>query len=47
MNVFVDNAAKAVLTVEKLTESREGKIGLWLGDESDGQFANLKITKKK
>lgn len=46
VNVFVDNAAKPVLEVEKLTESREGKIGLWLGDESDGQFANLKITRR-
>lgn len=47
VSVFVDNAAIPVLTVEKLTESREGKIGLWLGDESDGAFANLKITSKE
>lgn len=44
VSVYVNNAAQPSLVVEKLTESRDGKIGIWLGDNSDGDFANLKIT---
>ena len=47
VSVFVNEAAKPSLVVEKLTESREGQIGIWVGDNSDGSFANLKITAKK
>lgn len=47
VSVFVNDAAKPSLVVEKLTESREGKIGLWVGDNSDGGFANLKIISTK
>lgn len=47
VSVFVNDATKPSLVVEKLTESREGKIGLWVGDQSDGSFANLKITPTK
>lgn len=47
VSVYVDNSATPSLVIEKLTESREGKIGLWVGDYSDGAFANLKITKKE
>lgn len=44
VSVFVNAGEKPSLVVEKLTESRSGKIGLWVGDQSDGMFANLKIT---
>jgi hypothetical protein len=47
VSVFVNNNATASLVVEKLTESRAGKIGLWVGDQSDGDFADLKITPAK
>ncbi len=47
VSVFVNDAAEPSLTVEKLTASREGKIGLWIGDNSDGAFSNLKITTTK
>lgn len=47
VSVFVDNAASPSLVVEKLTESRMGNIGLWVGDQSDGAFANLKITSSR
>lgn len=44
VSVYVNNAKEPTLVVEKLIESREGKIGLWLGDKSNGDFADLKIT---
>ena len=40
--MYVDNANYPTLVVEKLVDSREGKIGLWVGDQSDGDFADLK-----
>ena len=46
VSVFVNSASDPSLVVEKLTESRSGKLGLWVGDQSDGSFANLKITTK-
>lgn len=47
VSVYVNDAAEPSLKVEKFTESREGQIGLWIGDNSDGDFANLKITSTK
>ncbi len=44
VSVFVNHALRPSLVVEKLTESRAGKLGIWIGDNSDGDFANLIIT---
>ena len=43
--VFVNNAQQASLEVEKLNANQKGGVGLWLGNNSGGSFANLKITK--
>ena len=43
--VFVNNAQQASLEVEKLNTNQKGGVGLWLGNNSGGSFANLKITK--
>ncbi len=47
INVFVNNSEKPCLVVNELSERTGGWIGLWVGNYSDGTFANLKITKEK
>jgi len=44
VSAFVNGAAKPSLTVELLKERHEGKVGLWVGNGSDGWFRNLTIT---
>ncbi len=43
VQVFVNGATEACLSVEKLSAYQSGKIGLWVGEGSDGSFANLRI----
>lgn len=42
--VYVNDQAEPALEVESLSERSSGKIGLWVGFNSSGRFANLKIT---
>ena len=42
--VYVNASPEACLTVEKLNKRTSGKIGIWVGNNSDGDFANLQIT---
>jgi Domain of Unknown Function (DUF1080) len=44
ISVFVNNNAKPCLIVNKLTDVKKGKIGLWVGNGSGGSFANLTIA---
>lgn len=44
--VFVNNSAEPSLTVDQLSASRNGWIGFWVGNNSEGYFRNLKITAK-
>jgi len=44
VTVFVDRAATAALTVQRLTTRPGGWVGLWVGNTSPGDFANLTIT---
>jgi len=44
IKVYVNNAAKPCLEVEKLTNSKTGGLALWVGNNSGAAFANLKIT---
>lgn len=46
VSVFVDDAATPSLTVEKLNDRKSGAVGLWVGNSSGGNFANLKITNR-
>ncbi|MEP7107188.1 MAG: alpha/beta hydrolase [Ferruginibacter sp.] len=41
---FVNNAPTPSLQVEKLTNTTNGGIALWVGNNSGGSFANLVIT---
>ncbi len=45
ISVFVNNQQQASLEVEKLNNNTKGGFGLWVGHNSGGSFANLKITK--
>ena len=44
-SVFVDNATEPCLVVNLLTDRRKGLVGLWVGNNSGGDFANLAITR--
>ena len=44
VTVFVNNDKVPSLTIEKLNKRRDGKIGLWVGDGSDGEFKNISIN---
>ena len=41
--VFVDGHSNPSLAVKKLNSNTHGKVGLWVGNTSDGEFANLTI----
>lgn len=43
VKVFVNNSEKPSLTIEQLTSRKEGWIGFWVGNNSEGYFRNLKI----
>jgi hypothetical protein len=44
INVYVNGSKEPSLTVEKLNNRASGRIGLWVGNTSDGDFANLMIS---
>jgi hypothetical protein len=47
VQVYVGSAAAPALKVAKLGTLDAGEIGLWVGNNSDGDFANLRITPMK
>ncbi len=46
VQVFVNGATYPALKVTKLNTRASGGIGFWVGANSSGQFANLKITNR-
>jgi glyoxylase-like metal-dependent hydrolase (beta-lactamase superfamily II) len=44
VEVFVNGAAKPSLAVDDLGTAKSGGVALWVGNGSDGAFANLRIT---
>ncbi len=44
VSVYVNGNHEASLSVETLNSRASGKIGLWVGNNSDGDFANMQIT---
>ncbi len=44
VSVFVGDAKQPSLLVDQLNDRTKGLVGLWVGNSSDGDFANLKIT---
>ena len=47
IQVYVGAVKSPTLTVRKLGQQERGKIGLWTGNNSDGDFADLQITPMK
>jgi len=45
ITVYVNNDTKPSLVVKPLTDRTTGKIGFWVGNNSDGDFANLSIRR--
>ena len=43
VSVFVGGAREPSLVVKRLSERTKGLVGLWVGNGSDGAFANLSI----
>jgi len=43
VSVFVADAADPCLVVNQLGDRKKGSVGLWVGNNSGGDFANLKI----
>jgi len=41
--VYVNNSSTPTLSVDKISKRQEGKLGLWVGNGSEGWFRNLKI----
>ncbi len=46
IKVFVNNNFEPSLTVDQLSQRTSGKLGLWVGNNSDGDFANLTLKRK-
>ncbi len=44
VSVFVNNAAEPSLVINELSDHRSGWIGLWVGNGSGGEFANLRVS---
>ena len=47
VSVFVNNSTEPSLVVQRLSSTTHGPVGLWVGDPTEGDFANLKITPSK
>ena len=47
VQIYVGPAKSPTLEVRKLGTQERGEIGLWVGNNSDGDFANLRITPMK
>jgi hypothetical protein len=47
VSVFVNDAKEPSLVVTELSDRRSGLVGLWVGNNSGGDFANLRITPKR
>ena len=44
VSVFVDGAKEPSLLVDQLSDRRRGLVGLWVGNASGGDFANLTVV---
>ncbi|WP_419700342.1 family 16 glycoside hydrolase [Mucilaginibacter sp. NFX135] len=44
ITVFINDRETPCLSVKQLNDRKSGKLGLWVGNGSDGAFANLKVT---
>jgi hypothetical protein len=47
VQIYVGKVTAPTLEVRKLGKLERGSVGLWVGNNSDGDFANLRITNAK
>ncbi|HYK88351.1 MAG TPA: hypothetical protein VE398_06255 [Acidobacteriota bacterium] len=47
VSVYVNQQTEPSLVVEQLSSRKSGWIGFWVGNNSGGDFANLKVTASK
>jgi hypothetical protein len=47
IQIYVGKVTAPTLEVRKLGALAVGRVGLWVGNNSDGDFANLRITPRK
>ena len=45
VTVFVNDSATPCLVVQELSARTHGSVGLWVGNNSGGYFANLRVTR--
>ena len=46
VTVYVNDSSEPSLVIEQLSDRKEGPLGFWVGNNSEGWFRNLKITMK-
>ena len=47
VQIYVGNIEQVTLEVRKLGQLGGGQVGLWVGNDSGGDFANLVVTRAK
>jgi hypothetical protein len=47
IRAFAGSASVPALEVRRLSQANQGQVGLWVGNTSDGDFANLRLTTAK
>lgn len=47
VSVFVNDSKTPCLVVKQLNDRKKGRVGFWVGDGSDGEFANLRVSAEK
>ncbi|MEP6584794.1 MAG: family 16 glycoside hydrolase [Ginsengibacter sp.] len=46
IKVYVNNSDKPTLEVEQISKRKDGKVGIWVGNASEGWFKNFSIRSK-
>jgi hypothetical protein len=46
VKVYVNGSEEATLEIEQISDQKQGNVGLWVGNGSEGWFKNIVITKK-
>ena len=44
VSVFVGDGTQPCLVIDQLSDRKKGLVGLWVGNTSGGDFANVKVT---
>jgi hypothetical protein len=44
VKVYVNGSEKPALELDQISDTKQGKVGFWVGNNSEGWFRNLKIT---